>query len=70
MYHIRDSRFVRFENGICIFIVELDCDTPSDLPTVQNNWEMGSIAHVISTGDFYSLNSSGIWVNQTENTTD
>ena len=64
--NIRDEKFIRFENGISKFIVEIDCDVPTDLPQAQTCWLMGSIAHIISTGDFYELNSSGEWVNQTE----
>ena len=63
--NIRDEKFIRFENGRSMHIVEIDCDTVSDLPEPQDNWLMGSIAHVISTGDFYELSSSGEWVNQT-----
>ena len=63
--NIRDVKFIRFENGVSRHIVEIDCDTVSDLPETPDSWLMGSIAHVISTGDFYELNSSGEWVNQT-----
>lgn len=64
-YSIRSYGNVRFEDGKPKAIVELDCDTVSDLPEPQENWLMGSIAHVISSGDFYELDSSGEWVNQT-----
>jgi len=63
--NIRNERFIRFENGISKHIAEIDCDTPEDLPVPSENWLMGSIAHVISTGDFYALNSSGEWIVQT-----
>ena len=48
-------------------IAELDVDTAAELPSQEWNGfflEMGSIAHDISTGDFYSINSSGTWYNQ------
>ncbi|MBR1529548.1 MAG: hypothetical protein IJ642_09665 [Oscillospiraceae bacterium] len=63
--NIRNERFIRFENDNSKYIAEIDCDTPADLPQPRAGWLMGSIAHVISTGDFYELNSSGEWVNQT-----
>jgi len=63
--NIRSEKFVRFENTVPKFIAEIDCDTPADLPVPHTDWLMGCIAHVISTGDFYALNSSGEWVNQT-----
>ena len=63
--NIRDEKIIRFENGISRCIVEIDCDTPADLPEPDAAWLMGSIAHVISTGDFYELSSSGEWVCQT-----
>lgn len=48
-------------------IAELDVDTAAELPSQE--WsgyflEMGSIAHDISTGDFYCINSEGTWYNQ------
>jgi len=64
-HHIRNQKFIGFENGQSRYIAEIDCDTPADLPEPETRWLMGSIAHVISTGDFYELNSSGEWVNQT-----
>lgn len=49
-------------------IAEMDVDSSSELPSQE--WkgfflEMGSIAHDISTGDFYCINSEGTWINQT-----
>ncbi len=63
--NIKEEKLIRFENGISKYIAEIDCDTPGDLPVPADSWLMGSIAHVISTGNFYALNSSGEWVNQT-----
>lgn len=48
--------------------VEMDVDTVAELPAVNSAtseiYGIGSIAWVISTGDFYGLTSSGEWVNQ------
>lgn len=73
MRRIRSERFIgeKIVNGerLSEVIIEVDCDTASDLPTV---YELdgrvigqGSIAWDISTGDFYGLNSSGVWIKQT-----
>ena len=48
-------------------IAELDVDSASDLPSQEFGeyfLHMGSIAHDISTGNFYSINSAGTWYNQ------
>lgn len=49
-------------------IAELHVDRPSELPSRDHfaNFiiEMGSIAHDISTGDFYAMDSTGTWYNQ------
>jgi hypothetical protein len=51
-----------------VVVAELNCDTSSDLPAVDGLsgriLAQGSIAWDIATGDFYGLNSSGTWVNQ------
>ena len=48
-------------------IAELDVDTAAELPSQE--WdgyflEMGSIAHEIRTGAWYSIDSEGTWYNQ------
>ncbi len=63
--HIRNQKFIRFKYGTACYIVEIDCDTVTDLPEPPTNWLMGSIAHDISTGSFYELNSLGQWIKQT-----
>lgn len=44
--------------------VEIYADSAGDVPEPKENWSAGSIAYDISTGTFYMLNSSGVWVNQ------
>ncbi len=63
--NIGDEKRIRFENDISKHIIEIDCDTPVDLPEPDAAWLMGSIAPGISTGDFYELSSSGEWGSQT-----
>lgn len=70
MYTIRSRHYTGLktedDKKIPIYTVEIDCTAFSDLPQPKNNWSMGSIAHVISTGDFYELDNSGKWVLQTD----
>ncbi len=57
------------ENKGPLVYYEFNCDEESDLPTnpAVNGEEIaqGSIAWVISTGEFYGYTSTGSWVNQT-----
>lgn len=72
MVRIRSERYLETVEAegarISKVVAELDCDTASDLPTVDGLegcvLAMGSIAWDISTGDFYGLNSSGSWIKQ------
>jgi hypothetical protein len=49
-------------------IAEIHVDSSSELPSrdyfANFILEMGSIAHDISTGDFYSMDSTGTWYKQ------
>lgn len=73
MRRIRSERFIGEEivNGerLSKVVIEVDCDTSSDLPTATELegriLAQGSVAWDISTGDFYGLNSSGVWIKQT-----
>lgn len=62
---ISDQKHIQFDDGTSKTIVEVRCDTVSDLPAAGDNWLPGSVAWVIADGDIYGLNSSGSWVNQT-----
>lgn len=67
MIQIRDSIDKLSNDGKRHIIADIDVDTASELPPQEYNdiyFEMGSIAHDISTGNFYSLDSSGTWYNQ------
>ena len=54
-------------DGIKHVVAELDIDSVSDLPQQQFGeffLEMGTLAHDISTGAFYALDSTGTWYAQ------
>jgi hypothetical protein len=44
--------------------VFIKADTLLSAPTVQDNWETGSMLWAISEKKLYMLNSSGEWVEQ------
>lgn len=69
---IRKKEIVKYreeENKGPLVQYEFNCDDVSDLPInpVVEGEEIaqGSIAWVISTGEFYGYTSTGAWVNQT-----
>jgi hypothetical protein len=70
-FTIRSKEIVKYrqeEKKTPLVRYQIDCDTPADLPTKINDGEemaQGSIAWVISTGEFYGYTSTGSWVNQT-----
>ena len=66
-----ESAFIKFveDQGITrsVMLFDLDVDSVSELPTGTLNGDViahGSIAHVITTGDFYSYGGDGAWYNQ------
>ena len=69
MLSIISEKFIRFENASSVVIAELRIDTAEELPAADalagRILAQGSLAWDISTGDFYGLNSSGEWINQT-----
>ncbi|MCR4794269.1 MAG: hypothetical protein K5898_03685 [Ruminococcus sp.] len=72
MYTIRSKNFIKFKNPektISVIRAEIDCDSVSDLPAVDDisgcELAQGSIAWVINDARFYGLNSEGQWCVQT-----
>ena len=68
MFTVRSLIFVKSVDNVKAVRAELDVDTAADLPAADSVsgyllWQ-GSIAHDISTGDFYSLDSEGTWYAQ------
>ena len=59
MISIRNSRFIRFEEGAAVVRAELDVDTAAELPAYDfiagQCLAQGSIAHVVTTGEFFCL---------------
>lgn len=67
MIKILSSVSERIKNGKHYVRAELAIDSASELTVegFQNyHFTMGSIAWDISTGDFYALNSEGLWYKQ------
>lgn len=68
---IRSSTFIKYEGGRNYVRYEFDIDSASELLGLAEAVDpgttiaQGSIAWVISTGEFYGMTSSGDWVNQT-----
>ena len=69
MISIIKQKFIRFDNGKSVVLAEICVDTAEELPNADGITGrllvQGSLAWDISTGDFYGLNSSGEWINQT-----
>ena len=68
MVTVRDSVFIKYENGLCCERFEFEMDDASELPSSDSiSGYMiyhGSIAHDISTGKFYAIDSEGVWYAQ------
>lgn len=67
MILLRSYMEVISNDGKKHIVAELDVDSASELPSQEYSdyyLHMGSIAHDISTGDIYSINSAGTWYNQ------
>lgn len=67
MILLRDYSEIMSGDGKKHIIAELDVDTAAELPSQEYGeyyLHMGSIAHDISTGDFYSIDSTGTWYKQ------
>ena len=67
MISLRDYIEVNTSDEKKHIIAEIDVDTAAELPSQEWNGfflHMGSIAHDISTGDFYSIDSTGTWYAQ------
>ena len=68
MITVRDRVFIKYSNGICYERMELELDSPADMPAADHmsgfGIYQGSLAHIISTGDIYAMDSTGTWYNQ------
>lgn len=72
----RNARFIDFieKNGVrkSYEYLELDVDTVAELPDGEYEGIViahGSIAHIVSTGEFYALGGDGKWYNQDDGST-
>lgn len=68
MVSVRKNEFIKFEGGLSVERMEIDVDTADELPAPDyfegKRLHQGSIAWVISTGEFFGLNGDGEWINQ------
>lgn len=70
-YSIRKEKVVKYrdeETKQPLVYFEFNCDEATDLPIgmiEEKEIAQGSIAWVISAGEFYGYTSTGSWVNQT-----
>lgn len=68
MIKVLRKKLIKAEKDASLYHVELVCDEISEmpLPSQYNGWiiDMGSIVHVINSGETYRLNSSGKWILQ------
>ena len=68
MNWIKNERFLSYSDGTAIVLADIEMDSAGDLPEVNAFADRllakGSVAHDINTGDYYCLNSSGIWKKQ------
>lgn len=68
MNWIKNKKFIRYDKGKAVYLVDVEVDSSGDLPEADAYagclLAKGSVAHDINTGDHYCLNSSGIWKKQ------
>ena len=68
MVTVRESIFIKFDNGVSVERMELEVDSAEELPSADfmagHRLYQGSIAHDVSTGAFYAIDSNGTWYNQ------
>ena len=73
MNWIRNERFLSYNAGNVVVLAEIMADSASDLPAADaitgKLIAKGSVALDINTGDWYCMNSSGIWKKQTSSKT-
>lgn len=68
MNWINNERFIRYSEGKAVIVANIGMDTNADLPDADaydgRILDKGSVAHDIENGDYYCLNSLGIWKKQ------
>ena len=67
MYEIVNEKFIKVltdsgGNRAAINLVEINCDTSSDIPEPLPEWAVGSSCFIVDTQDVKFLNSQGAWV--------
>ncbi|MCQ2490387.1 MAG: hypothetical protein MJ079_02200 [Ruminococcus sp.] len=68
MNWINNERFIRYSEGKAVIVANIGMDTTADLPEADafegRILDKGSVAHDVDTGDYYCLNSLGVWKKQ------
>lgn len=61
-YTLIEQRFVRYEQGLPVFIVTIQVDTADGIPDPRESWSAGSMCMIADTHTYKLLNSEGDWV--------
>lgn len=71
MIKVLCKKLIKTDKDTSIYYVELVCDEISELPSPAqyDGWviDMGSIVHIVNSGETYMLNSDGKWISQKKN---
>ena len=61
-YTLIEQRFIRYEQGLPVFIVTIQVDTAADLPALRESWSAGSMSMIADTHTYKVLNNEREWV--------
>ena len=61
-YTLIEQRFIRYEQGLPVFIVTIQVDTAADLPDPRESWSTGSMCMIAEDHTYKVLNSEREWV--------
>jgi hypothetical protein len=61
-YTLIEQRFIRYEQGLPVFIVTIQVDTAADLPDPRESWSAGSMCMIAEDHTYKVLNSEREWV--------
>ena len=67
MHQIVDEKTIKYTTDssgvrLAVQLVQVNCDTASDIPAPKESWAVGSSCFIVDTQDVKFLNSSGEWV--------
>lgn len=61
-YTLIEQRFVRYEQGLPVFIVTIQVDTADDIPDPRESWSAGSMCMIAEDHTYKVLNNEREWV--------